>query len=502
VSGATPGTPAKPGGCALAACIVVLSLGALLWMAQLATLNDLTGSDAAGNGMSQGFAAIEIILVWILLAIAVVIAAIAGAVPPLAVFPALILLPISGIACGEALDLLAQSDTPPFQWPIVVSALVPPLVALFCLWALAPGVRRVVPAWYAAGIVWGVTLLVSVAVWPMQQVKQAVVDQQKHEAAKVAADYAALPAGAPLWDLTPFLATQSGVQQDEVLKRIRGLDRRRNDAELMLDRGDFPLRWLGQMDLTPTPALCDKARALLRKQLEPLVLRHGDVKPYAAVREPVANATQAMQWLIGYDCDARAEAKAWEAMANAYVNPGWDVHQLHELRDPNVLGRVLRESPERFDMLTPRSHLKAWLKFAEDPALRDRALAGARTLDHRTADAVEIFNGTEYEAWDMLIWLPHLDLDATPELCEAALREVRRELSLVYRPKPNDPRPYQELLDRMGTGEPLRALTWLSPRGCDTEPEVTEAEELVRSYQDSPDRQSMLATLSGLHRKR
>src|ERR1700727_3870716 len=99
---------AKPSGCALAACIIVMSLGSLLWLAQIATLTDLSGSDAAGNGMSAGFAMIEIILLWILLAIAFVIAAVAGAVPPLAAFPALILIPLSGVSAGEALELLAQ----------------------------------------------------------------------------------------------------------------------------------------------------------------------------------------------------------------------------------------------------------------------------------------------------------------------------------------------------------------------------------------------------------
>jgi hypothetical protein len=100
-----------------------------------------------------------------------------------------------------------------------------------------------------------------------------------------------------------------------------------------------------------------------------------------------------------------------------------------------------------------------------------------------------------------LIWLPELDLRATPELCAAALGEVYRELTRIYRPRSDDPRPYGELLERMGTGKPLEALGWLAVHGCDTNAGVSEAEVLVSAYQDSPDRAAMLATLGGLHRK-
>jgi hypothetical protein len=267
----------------------------------------------------------------------------------------------------------------------------------------------------------------------------------------------------------------------------------------MLDRGDFPLAWLGQMDLRPTASLCDKARALLRKQAGTLVLKPGESKPYATIREQVAAAVAAMEWLVGYGCSCDAESLAWETMANAYSNTEWEVHQLKEVRDPNELGRTLRETPAHFDMLTPQSHLKAWLHFAEDKSLHDQAMAGARKVEHRTADAVEMLNGTELDAWDVLAVLSELDLDATPDLCGAALHQVHRELSGIYRPKRDDPRPYSELLERMGNGQPLRALEWLHRHGCDTRTELGEAEELVGAYQDSPGWAEMLTRLEELH---
>lgn len=489
-------------GCAPVAGMIVAGVTLLLWALHLAMLSDLNGSDAAGNGMAQGFTAIAIVLLWVLLAGLLILAGAVAEASQFAIAPALVLLPLSGFAAMTALNLLSHPGSPPYFWPIVVSATAPPLIVLFCLWALIPSARAAIPVWIVAGVVWGATLIVSVSVWPMSHIRAVANARQQEIREKWDADFARLPHDAPLWDWTPFLATAMGNTRDAVVDRIRHLDRRQDDAEVMLERGDFPLLYLGWIDLAPTQKICDSARALLRKQVAPLVLKQGESKPYAAIRREVSGAVASMQWLVGYDCSCDAEALAWETMANAYRNTEFDVVELRRVRDPKVLGRTLRENPEHFSMLSSRSHLMAWLQYANDETLREQALAGARTLEHRTGDAVDMLNGTEYVAWDLLIYLPGLDLEATPSLCDAALREVHRELAQIYRPRSDDPRPYQELLERMGTGRPLPALMWLAAHGCDTEAAVDEAEALVASYRDSPDRTAMLATLGALHRKR
>jgi len=191
-------------------------------------------------------------------------------------------------------------------------------------------------------------------------------------------------------------------------------------------------------------------------------------------------------------------------MSRSYRETNFDVVELARLRDPKELGRLLREFPARFSMLTSRSHLKAWLGYADDEALREQALAGARGLDHRTADAVEMLTGKYNPGapWILLKYLPQLDLDATESLCGAALTQVRHELATVHRPRADDPRSYDELLSRLGAGEPLTALSWLAGRGCNADAELSAAEEVVRTYQGSPERESMLANLAQLRRKR
>jgi hypothetical protein len=285
-----------------------------------------------------------------------------------------------------------------------------------------------------------------------------------------------------------------------VLDRIRHLGRRQNDADVMLDRGDFPLLYLGSFDLDPTSAVCDKARDLLRRRVQPLASKSPNSRPYAEIAGEVAGAVAAMDWLVGYGCSCDAESLAWETMAKSYRNPNFDVVRLTELRDPENLGRALREHPARFSMLTQQAPLKAWLNFADEEGLREQVFAGARKLDHRTSDAIEMLGEDEYTAQTMLRYLPVLDLDATPQLCEAAHQVLHRQFAQIYRPKADDPRPYRELLSRLGDGAQFSALRWLAEHGCAVAAELSDAESLVRAYQDSPERAAMLATLAQLRR--
>jgi hypothetical protein len=482
-----------------------LSLLALLFYAlQIATLADLAGSDAAGNAYAQAYGAIEIIFLWSLLVVLVFIAFLKGDIPKPALAAAVILVPASGFVAFEVLELLSRPYQPPHLWPLIIPALIPPLVVAYCFWALLPEMRAKIPAHIVGGVIWGAVLILCFAIVPFDQTRQAADQRITAALEKYDADLAKLPADAPLWDWTPFFDTRNETKKGEMLAHIRTLDRRQSDAELMLDRGDFPLSYIGRLDLTPTPALCDKVRSLLRKRLEPLVLKAGESKPYKVIAGPVQEAADAMEWLAGYECAVDAESIAWENMTKAYEGSDWDIHRIVRARDPKELGHTVRNYPERFSMLTPRAHLKAWLGFADKTEFHDQALEGARKLDHRTADAVEMLND-KYDIsapWEILKYMPFLDLEMTEPLCGAALFQVHGDIAKVLRPKADDPRPYNELMDRLGAYEPLTALVWLASHGCDAERELSEAEDLIQTYQPSPSAGLMLGRLEQLHRKK
>jgi hypothetical protein len=490
--------PTNPSSGATTGAIVLSALIAPLWALSLATLASLGNSDAAGNAIGEAYAAIQIIALWSLLTIMTIIAGLKGAAPRPALAAALVIVPASGFVAMAAADLLARAWLSPFLWPLVIPAAVPPLVVIWCFLALRGRTRM-------TGIALGALPVAMVAVClliqPLSLMRKAVNDAETARLEKYDADLARVPAGAPMWEWTPFLDTRDDTKRAKVLDSIRGLDQRQTQAETMLDRGDFPIAYLGFFDLDPTPALCDKARNLLRKRLAPLALKTPSSKPYSGIALQVSDAVAGMSWLVGYDCSCDAELTAWESMAKGYSDFNFDVYRLAELRDPKELGRTLRERPERFSMLGPKSHLKGWLRFSDDKDLRDRALAGARALDRRTTDAVEILldKYDEESRWKLLRALTALDLEATPPLCASALRELRGQFTKVYRPGPNDEaRPYSELLERLGNGEALPDLIWLAAHGCDAGVELGEAVALVNAYRDSPGKAGMLATLTRL----
>jgi hypothetical protein len=127
--------------------------------------------------------------------------------------------------------------------------------------------------------------------------------------------------------------------------------------------------------------------------------------------------------------------------------------------------------------------------------------AGARKLDHRTADAVEMLNGDEYSGWAVLGYLEGLELEATPALCASAQAALHRYLVRIHHPKADDSRPYSELLQRMGRSDRFSEYIWLASHSCDADASLSEAEDLISAYQDSPARAEMLAKLASLHRK-
>jgi hypothetical protein len=424
-----------------------------------------------------------------------VIAAVKGRAPWPAIAAALAIVPLSGFVAMSAADLLTRAHLPPFLWPIVIPAAIPPLVVLWCFLSLQGGARIAMAALPAA------MLVVCLLIQPLSLVRRAGDDRETARLQKYDADLARVAAGAPMWEWTPFLDTQDSTKRAHVLDNIRGLEQRQQQAEIMLDRGDFPVGYLGFFDLDPTLELCGKARALLQRQVDPLVLKPGDSKPYRTIAAEVADAVAGMSWLVGFGCACDEESKAWEAMANGYTDTSFDVHRLAELRDPKELGKILRERPERFSMLNAQSHLKGWLRFADDRKVQAEALAGARALTRRTADAVAILTDKydEESRWTLMRHLAALDLETTMPLCANALSQLHGQFVKVYRPGPYDePRPYPELLARLGNGEQLPGLIWLAGHGCDAKPELDEAIALVNAYGNALGRAAILAELTRL----
>lgn len=322
-----------PSKATIVAAVLIGLLILLVWTVLLSTLSTLGDSDAAGNGMAEAFAGFEIILLWVSLATFLLLCVISGAMPWPSGIALLILLPASGLAAFSALQLLSDRTAPPFLWPIVTPAMVPPVMVIFGFWALLPPLRNAVAGWIASVLALGAILLLCIAIWPLMHVRDRANQQAEQERAGWAADFARLAPDAPLWQWTQFLNTRDETRVDAILQQIGKLERRQADAELMLDRGDFPLHYLASMHLDPTQAICDKTRGLLRRQVPPLALQVANSKPYTEIADQVAVALSAMNWLSSHGCPCTAEARAWATMASGYRDTNFDVYELKELSE-------------------------------------------------------------------------------------------------------------------------------------------------------------------------
>ena len=202
----------------------------MFWILTLATLSNLAGSDAAGNGYAQAYAAMKIVILWGLLALTALIAGVKGAMAwPSAI--AAVLNTASAVVAFEVLEL--SRKLPPFLWPLVIPAVVPPLVLAFCFWALIPQLHTVIGPRLAGGFVWSAVLLLCLAIVPLQRVRNEADNRVAAALEKYNADLAKLPPDAPLWDWAPFLDTANSTKQEELLAHIRTLNqqgRRRTDA--------------------------------------------------------------------------------------------------------------------------------------------------------------------------------------------------------------------------------------------------------------------------------
>lgn len=80
-----------------------------------------------------------------------------------------------------------------------------------------------------------------------------------------------------------------------------------------------------------------------------------------------------------------------------------------------------------------------------------------------------------------------------------ACRLSEARFARIYKPRADDPRPYAELIMRLGAGDLFGDVVWLAGHGCDANVTLDEAAALIGSYQDSPERAALLVRLAALH---
>lgn len=309
-------------------------LAVLLWAALVATFLNLRSNDAAGNGLAQVYAVVNIVALWAVLLIVVAIGMASDGGPRWMKASAVLLTLFSGAAAMAALVLMTDRAGAPATWALAIPIVVPPLLIAYAPWAYFAPLREALPVATVALALGVPVLILSLSPWlPLLQRQQATAERRATNTARMAAQHAAqnddkLQAQraklasytdeTPLWDWLS-LADKNSPVRGQALAAIHRLPRRQADAELMLARGmGWPLLELPNLNVEATPELCARARATLSKRAQDFRPVQATPPPFALEARNIEMFFPAMEWLVAHNCDCTAELAEVATSVRAY----------------------------------------------------------------------------------------------------------------------------------------------------------------------------------------
>jgi hypothetical protein len=148
---------------------------------------------------------------------------------------------------------------------------------------------------------------------------------------------------------------------------------------------------------------------------------------------------------------------------------------------------------KRLKTMTPEMPLTDWYPLlAEEGGVTSEAFEALRHIERRQTDIEFLLTNGVSQA---MMFLPQLDLKASPELCEAA------RTFMLKSAKGSRVRPKQDPQEYRGSEASVDGIRWLQAHGCNCDEGIAALEASVRSYLDSADRRAALASLAALREK-
>ncbi|HEX9330152.1 MAG TPA: hypothetical protein VF915_26725 [Reyranella sp.] len=294
--------------------IVLLSLAAVLYAAMMSCLADAPGGDAFGRGLALAYAAFIGGLLWLVLAAVLIVAAVKGRMPVWAAIGLAVLVPLSCVAVWMAGDAVGRGDSS----ALLIPALLPPLFALYALWARLPALHGRLRAGVVSGVVGAAIVFLTAtpfisatrAALPdpardarlaelakMQEEQQAKERQAARE--RDDAEFARLGPDSALESYLLYLHTETYGARARA--GIRQLTNRQADAIAMLGKGRLLDLWdLRELDLQPTADLCQAYGAALTGAAGKVSKGQSN---YIGVAIDLEGQLPNIKWLINNRCD-------------------------------------------------------------------------------------------------------------------------------------------------------------------------------------------------------
>ena len=297
--------------------IVLLILAVVLYAGMMGSLVDAPHSDAAGRGMAVAFGAIFASLLFVVLALLLLVAALKGRMSLAGKIGCFVVLPAGMIAVWLAGDAWAGRDAS----AIWVPAFLPLLIAAYALRA-----RFLVSRARGGGLAveLGLAALIVVLIGapfvrvslveapdPAAQARAAEEEKARQEAQdkavreaneREAANFAALGPNSPMADYLPFIYGNHAREARQDIRRVRS---RQQDAVALLEAGRLnELSSLLEFDVDATPELCRAYASALGRAAAELDPRTGSNQIGKAI--DLERQLPNLQWLAGERCDLAA----------------------------------------------------------------------------------------------------------------------------------------------------------------------------------------------------
>ena len=318
--------------------VVLFLLATVCWLGMLVTLSSFVGVEAHGDASmgvgigyftSSAFAAFT----WLWVGGLLLVAGSRDLLPGWGNLVAFVLGPASAAAGMAAFYLLSDPHT---RWPVIVPVVAPVLLAGYAFALMQPSLRPAASTPAAALTLWLLVLVLAVAPWPMLIAQVRTKALQRAQNATNQAEWEvkekernrtlnleklqAMPPGASIDKWYPLPDADSGVQT-EAIEALRHDPGRQAQIEEMLGYGIHrAMTLLPDLDLQPTPALCQAAGTYLAATAKSNHLRkRNDPVPYTAEVSFHENLA-GIRWLIAHGCNCDEGIAALDASARTYLD--------------------------------------------------------------------------------------------------------------------------------------------------------------------------------------
>lgn len=313
--------------------IALLVLTVICWFLSIVSLSGTIGQEAHGDAaFGQGlswFAAIVFAgLTWLWLGGLLLKAGTQDRVPGWAAT----VFYLGSIAAVAASLFLLQD--PKITWAAVVPALLPPILAFYVFALYHPSLGAFFSGTSGRSAVWGSIIILCLAPWPLffqkldrdrerrienaRSLEEWKTNERARKRAENLAKLQAMTPAEPLVNWYGLLDEDSGVRP-EAIEALKHVERRQADIEYMLSNGiATAMMLLPDLDLKPTPHLCEAARTFMLASAKISRVRpKQDPRPYVAGGD-VEHSLPAIRWLQARGCNCDEGVAALQASVESH----------------------------------------------------------------------------------------------------------------------------------------------------------------------------------------